>query len=533
MYKKFFIYNLIVIVVAMAVFFVIAFLTFNTYNVRENKDVINKYLDVSLVKYNETNSFEETYDLIYRMEEDIRLTVIDEEGTVLYDSSSFLLTDSHIDRPEITNLGEVSIRKSSNLDKEFMYVAGKALDSNYIRISMPLKTIHGRTATVYIMIGVELFLIFGISLLISFMFYKRISKPFNTALNDLSELAGYPRDYSSDDPSLISAQVKDIKGKLDTQFDVLKTEKEKLQEIIDFMPTAVLVVSKDNEVILTNKRYEELLKIHPQVELVLLSSKREEKETLGSNLYKLDEIKIESDWLKDGSIITLTDIKEKETMKLVKKDFFANASHELKSPLTIVKGFVEMVTEGIITDEEEVKKILKNAVNEIDNMDELITAMLEISYLESNKRQDLKDEICIKDTIKIVLEKLLPKAKKKNIQIKVDLDHSKTVIDPKHLEFLTKNILDNAIKYSHENGIVEIKLIDKMLVFKDNGMGIKEDEKIRIFERFYRSSVPEINKIPGSGLGLAIVKHIVNAYDIKIDLDSRENEGTTFTFWFK
>ena len=217
------------------------------------------------------------------------------------------------------------------------------------------------------------------------------------------------------------------------------------------------------------------------------------------------------------------------TLKDINIEFFQNASHELKSPLTVIKGNLELITEGIIKDD--IDETLQKAITEIDRLNALVNQMLDVSILETKALNQPKT-YPIKDYIEKIIEDYKPKMLEKKLDLHLKLDDSTAYIEDNHLVMLLTNLIDNAIKYNKKHGKLIIDLTHQKLIIQDTGLGIDKQSINRIYERFFRAGDEAVKRISGSGLGLAIVKHIAATYQIKITLQSEPDKGTTFTLIF-
>ncbi|MFA5720285.1 MAG: ATP-binding protein [Acholeplasmataceae bacterium] len=333
-------------------------------------------------------------------------------------------------------------------------------------------------------------------------------------------------------------QVHEIKETLNKNLSKLDDEKQKLKTILDVMKTGVLVLDNDtivhaNQMVINYFELDNKTNLHFFVQTFIKDKLQKTNhsfiQTIHQKDYLFDVVPYHSKWLENGYIISVVDITEELRLEKTKKEFFQNASHELKSPLTIIKGNLELITEGIIVDN--INETLIKTIKEIDTLNTLINQMLDVSLLENNASKQSK-HLSIKTTIVSILDKYKPKIYEKKLTLNQNLDDSKAYMEKRHLEMLLNNLIDNAIKYNKESGLLDVTLHNQTLTIKDSGIGIKKDEMNRIYERFFRSSSIDVKKTSGSGLGLAIVKHIALTYDIDITLSS-DASGTTFKLYFK
>lgn len=315
-------------------------------------------------------------------------------------------------------------------------------------------------------------------------------------------------------------------------------------QMLEKIHNAAAVLEKDNLVMFFNKAFKNLFKIEKfekikfeklniPIKLIEFLAKYNKSKTNNFRLihdeknYVIVFHELKLDYLNSYTVITINDVTLETTISNLKKDFISYASHELKSPLTLIKGNAELLKHGMVKDEE-YKKVVSNISKQTDLMSNIIEDMLMLSRLENFKEsQDV--EMNLKEKINEILELMRPLIIKKNISIITNCENIKYNADPMDIMKLLKNIIENAVIYSKNNSKIEINLLrtNKMIIFivKDNGIGIPLEHQERIFERFYR--INSNNKKEGTGLGLAIVKHVVQKYKGKYIIKSKPNYGTT------
>jgi two-component system phosphate regulon sensor histidine kinase PhoR len=224
--------------------------------------------------------------------------------------------------------------------------------------------------------------------------------------------------------------------------------------------------------------------------------------------------------------------------EVFRKEFLQNLSHELKTPIFSIQGYVETLLNGAMNNQEVNLRFLQNAARNIDRLTNLVSDLDEISRLESGALQLNYQDFVIQDVLKEVFESLELKAKEKGITcfIKKECEAPLMVhADKDKIRQVLSNLVDNAIKYGKENGIVEggfyrVEGKTVLIEINDDGSGIAEEHRLRIFERFYRTDQARSRKVGGSGLGLAICKHIIEAHQQNIQVRSKLDVGTTFGF---
>jgi two-component system phosphate regulon sensor histidine kinase PhoR len=227
--------------------------------------------------------------------------------------------------------------------------------------------------------------------------------------------------------------------------------------------------------------------------------------------------------------IVMNNLKEAEK---IRREFTANVSHELKTPLTSINGYAEMIANGMV-EGEEVKKFAGIIQKEGTRLLTLIESILNLSKLEDESVEKIYEEIDLYETIKEVVHKLKPQAASHKVNLEVGGEVTHVKANKRMIEDLVYNLIDNAIKYNVENGNVLVSVKNEenhgLISVKDTGIGIPQEEQDRIFERFYRIDKSRSKKIEGSGLGLSIVKHIVEYHNGSITLESEVGKGTTIT----
>ena len=315
-------------------------------------------------------------------------------------------------------------------------------------------------------------------------------------------------------------------------------------QMLEKIHNAVAVLEKDNLVMFFNKAFKNLFKIEKfekikfeklNIPIKLIEFLAKYNKSKMNNFRLIQDEKnyvivfheLKLDFLNSYTVITINDVTLETTISDLKKDFISYASHELKSPLTLIKGNAELLKHGMVKDEE-YKKVVSNISKQTDLMSNIIEDMLMLSRLENFKEsQDV--EMNLKEKINEILELMRPLIIKKNISIITNCENIKYNADPMDIMKLLKNIIENAVIYSKNNSKIEINLLrtNKMIIFivKDNGIGIPLEHQERIFERFFR--INSNNKKEGTGLGLAIVKHVVQKYKGKYIIKSKPNYGTT------
>jgi two-component system phosphate regulon sensor histidine kinase PhoR len=236
-----------------------------------------------------------------------------------------------------------------------------------------------------------------------------------------------------------------------------------------------------------------------------------------------------------GCLLVIHDITEIRRLETMRRDFVANVSHELKTPLTSIKGFVETLLEGALDDKENNRNFLKIIQDHAERLNNLLEDLLSLSHLESKEIVLNKKNFTLRQQLEDVISGFKSQLKKKNIEIKNELSANIAVTaDKDRIEHVFTNLLDNAIKFNKERGSIRIYSQEMSggikVIVEDSGVGIPEKDIPRIFERFYRVDKARSRELGGTGLGLSIVKHIVELHGGSVGVESTEGFGSKF--WF-
>ncbi len=249
--------------------------------------------------------------------------------------------------------------------------------------------------------------------------------------------------------------------------------------------------------------------------------------------YKYDEMNVIADTTMKMSQSVKESMNRIEFERMVRQEFFSNASHELKTPLTSVRGYLELLENNMVSDENKKKEFLSRIKKETINMTSLINDILMISRLETKEAEVTLSDVRLAPLVKEVCTSLEPLAKEYQVSISTNCRPLMMFANIQQLRELFNNLIINAIKYNKPEGKVEVTVTSEqneiIIIVEDTGVGIPEDAKVRIFERFYRVDKGRSKKVGGTGLGLSIVKHIVNYYNGSIELQSKIGEGSKFT----
>lgn len=255
------------------------------------------------------------------------------------------------------------------------------------------------------------------------------------------------------------------------------------------------------------------------------------KEKIEFQNYSYSELQEITDTLQTMNNQIAKNLENLEREKQIRQEFFTNASHELKTPLTSIRGYSELLRQHAITDPDQIDHCLDCVLKESDHMTKLINDILTISKLEAKDYVVQKSHIKLKDLLENVLNSLSVQAKAMNLDIDASCENVTVYANLDHIQGILYNLISNAIKYNKPNGkiiiIIKERLDNILIKVMDTGIGISKEDQEKVFQRFYRVDKQRSKIVAGTGIGLAIVKHIVQFYNGSISLKSKENEGTS------
>ena len=487
----------------------------------------------------------------------VRFTLIDNDGIVLYDNEE-KSSENHKDRIEIKEALEngegYSKRYSNTIKVNFLYYATR-LDNNFvIRSSVPIYTITILQKENIKYCLVILALVITFSIFLSLRLVKKIVDPVKELESVTLKMTH--GDYkiradikTNDELGTLGNSFNNMADQLQIKIHEVIEKQTKIESILRSMESGVIAVDNRNNVISINPCAESLLGIRVNIvgeclldyvndydiNKFLLEEKESDKEI--KILHPIErDFKIKKSEMVDGvdnigKVITFQDITDINRVELMRSQFVANVSHELKTPLTSIKGFAE--TLKFVKDDETREKFLDIIDKEAERLSRLINDILVLSNIESNLIVDMEEfepGLVIEEVLNIMRKIAI----NKNIKLEFENNNNnnKRILGDRDKFYqLGLNLIENAIKYSKDtSGQVEVLSYNQdgyyCLRVKDNGIGIPKEDISRIFERFYR--VDKSRKKGGTGLGLAIVKHIVKIFNGEINVKSELGEGTTF-----
>lgn len=482
-----------------------------------------------------------------------RITWIDENGKVLYDSESDTSQmENHLEREEVKKAftqgyGE-SRRYSATLMERLLYCAQLLEDGTVIRLSVTQYTI----LTLILGMAQPIGIIFFVAIILSVLLAVRLSKKIVKPLNELN-LDEPLNNQEYDELSPLLRRIDNQQLQLKLQAEQLQRKQKELDAIVGNMKEGMILLNHNGKIISINPsaqyllnadRYcigKDILTISRNLELqeVLikaLEGKAEERiVTLQGGSYQVDASPVISETEVSGVAVLLLDVTEKEKAEQMRREFTANVSHELKTPLHAISGYAELLQNGLVESKDTIPFAGK-IYTEAQRMVQLVEDIISLSHLDEGGGDMKREEVDLYALAETVVRSLESKAA--GAEISLELSGESAIMNgiPQLLHSIIYNLCDNAIKYNRKGGSVTIEVkcdeASVLLSVKDTGIGIDFEHQERIFERFYRVDKSHSKEVGGTGLGLSIVKHAAKIHNAKIELHSEKDEGTIIIIKF-
>lgn len=478
-----------------------------------------------------------------------RVTVLSPEGNVLFDNYVDAETmENHLQREEVQqalhNKEGYAVRMSDTLGKEVIYYAVLMPDGDVLRFARVNDTVLMRFASVsHYVLGILLILIAG-AFFAARSITARVIKPLEKI--DLNRpLTGPPLTYPELQPLL--ERIVTQQRKLEKEMRRYKNKKQELKAVTNNMDEGLLFLDNSGEIVSINKsavrffasEKQELigknlltLSLGKEIEKLFAKIDTAGKGSLllsrGSSYYQLNGSKIGD----KGMVLLIMDVTEKTASEKLRREFSANVSHELKTPLQSVLGYSEIMLNGLVKEDDR-PRFLRKIYDEAKNLLQLIDDIIKLSRLEE-QQQDMLEKFNLRKVLEQAVQRMADKASKNKITVNLECGAVEYLMQgiPSMLEEVFANLLDNAIKYNRPGGSVTMKVIEKenkwVISVADTGIGIAPEEKDRIFERFYRIDKSRHKAVEGTGLGLSIVKHGIIFHKGTIKVLSAQGKGTEF-----
>lgn len=482
-----------------------------------------------------------------------RITWIDSNGNVIYDSAGENLSN-HSDRPEIIDAVKNGSGESSRLSETFSeqtyYYAVKLTNGTILRMSDTTSSIYHDifSALPYTVIVIAIIIILAI--IVSNNETEKIIKP----INEL-DLDNPSNNLKYDELAPLLHRIEKQNSDIEKYISELKAKQVEFETVTENMSEGLIIINQKSTILSCNKSAVAILgggeynyisksvfdlnhskNFVDAVENAVVGKHDETALTINNRSYMVITNPVKHFDKISGAVIIIIDVTEKESREELRREFSANVSHELKTPLTAISGFAEIMKDGWAKPEDYQMFALK-IYNETQRLINLIEDIIKLSRLDENKIEITKESVDMLVLAEDAAARLSSKAKDKNISVTVNGDHGNITGVRQILDEMIYNLCDNAIKYNKKNGKVEVIVKDYIsnvsVTVKDNGIGIPAEDLDRVFERFYCVNKSHSKESGGTGLGLSIVKHGAIFHKAKINIDSTLGIGTSIEIVFK
>ena len=502
-----------------------------------------------------------------------RVTFIKNDGQVIGDSEldfdEISIIDNHGNRSEVIdalkNGTGWSSRYSSTLNKELLYFAIKddqEVYPNIIRISVPITYIDNITDTLRLSVFLLFLVVFIVSIIASGVsanyLYSNIQELANIASNiskgkTISDDIDALPTQRDDEFGTVARSISQLSEDLKNQIKIIAKQRDQFGLVLDDLGEGIIVTNKKGKVVFTNEQASVILntenlfdknikefdipalnylfkrvksKKRADIEFEIEINRRTTKWVLGS----MNQSKTTGQF-----ILVLHDITQLRQLNSMRRDFISNLSHELRTPVSVIRANSETLLDGALEDKKEAKIFSKAILHNAERLTSMVSDLIDLSRIDYGDLKLNIVEVNLDNFIKSFIDSMKSVMKKKDIYIEYQPRHKKNIMaDVQALERAMNNLIDNAFKYSPSGSVIEISTITDNNHIKinvaDEGTGISEIDQEYIFDRFYRTASARASKNKGSGLGLAIVKNLINSLNGEVGVSNRPEGGSIF--WF-
>jgi two-component system phosphate regulon sensor histidine kinase PhoR len=503
-----------------------------------------------------------------------RFTVILTSGKVAGDSEEDpALMDTHLDRPEfiqaLNSPFGMSIRYSRTLDKNMMYVGVPITVNNRIlavvRASIPVTAIDALLRNIRNDIALGGLIIAVFAAILSLVISRRIARPIEQIKRTAESIAhgnfqARSQVDQSDEIGSLSDAINQMAAQLRDRIDTVMRQRNEIEAMLSSMSEGIIAVDEEERILSMNqaaaamfscdineaqgRSIQEVVRntvLHDFVKKALTSQGPVEKDIVlysdveriinahGTVLQGGDEHRV-------GALIVLNDVTRLWRLENIRRDFVANVSHEIRTPITAIKGFVETLRDGSVKDPKESRRFLGIVEKHVDRLEAIIEDLLSLSRIERGVEGEhiMLQEGLIRDILLTAIQVCEVKAAPKKISLELSCnDELRANINSALLEQAVVNLIDNAVKFSDDGSTILVKAAQIngqiSISVRDQGCGIEKEHLSRLFERFYRADKARSRQMGGTGLGLAIVKHIAQAHGGRVSVESTPRKGSTFS----
>ena len=503
----------------------------------------------------------------------MRITLIAANGDVLADSEEDPQhMEKHDTRPEVIASREADFgtatRYSTTVHQSMMYVALRTDDESqgvaYVRVALPLSRIEGQLRRLRQLVWTAAGVTALAAMILAFWLARRMTRPLQELTQGAQRIAA--GDYghkvytgTPDEIGVLARSFNQMSDRLAAQFAQVEEDRRQLRAILSGMIEGVVALDADQRILFANDRAAQLLEFHFQpaigrrfYEVVRLRALHDIvrraltepeafREELSWNGRSAKNLMLHGTGLAGsptpGAVLVVHDISDLRRLEGLRQEFVANVSHELKTPLSVIKACVETLLAGAVDDPAHRRPFIDQIGNQAERLHALILDLLSLARIEGETEIFSFEEVMLDEAVEACLARYRALAEGKHQRLESNPPAEKTSawVDEEALGQILDNLVDNAIKYTPSGGWVRVSWHtdnDRIcLQVRDTGIGIPEPDRQRIFERFYRVDKARSRELGGTGLGLAIVKHLTQAMKGSVRADSQVGQGTTFSLY--
>lgn len=481
-----------------------------------------------------------------------RLTWVDADGTVLYDSAADpAAMENHLDREEIAQALRTGEGRSEHLSstvlEKTLYYALRLDDGTVLRVACTRSTVGA------MVLGVvqPLLWVVVLALVLSGVLASRLARQITKPINSL-DLENPRLDETYEELFPLVSRLREQNRTITRQMDDLSRRQREFTALAENMSEGVLLLDSKGTLLSGNQSAYALLgqgerpavlrpdncrrEIWEAAEKALAGRHAETLMTADTRILEILASPVAANGQVTGAVILMVDVTEREERESLRREFSANVSHELKTPLTSISGFAELMKEGLVQPDK-MKEFAGDIYKECSQLIALVDDILKLSRLDEGSQELATEAVDLYALSGDILENLRPMAAKRNITLRLEGDHQIIQGVWRILNEMVYNLCDNAIKYNKDGGRVTVRVSgtgeSAVLSVADTGIGISKGQQERVFERFYRVDKSHSRRVGGTGLGLSIVKHGAQYHNARLVLDSEPGTGTTITLTFR
>jgi len=505
----------------------------------------------------------------------LRITVIGSDGSVMADSeSSPGEMTNHLGRPEIREAAQKGTgfarRRSATLGKDYFYVARKCEADNgsafYVRVASPVEFVNSTIRHIEYIALMALVSVLVMSAVMMRFVADGFAAPVKRIMEVSEKIAGGELSARSglrgnDELGRLGAAIDRMAGEIQNDIQELEQKRAETEKILAGLRDGLIVIGNDGGILLINEAAHNVFNLekrdYTRTQFINVIHQKKINDmvakTLAESIYCESEVELNpiagnvidvrvfplrgGQREKEGAIVVVRDVTKLKRLEQIRTEFIENASHEMRTPVALIRGFVETLLGGAMDVETDRVRFLKLLDKESVRLSNLMEDILALAGAERNREDVTQYGTEIVHAIRSSIDKYLEMAAGRGLVLETDFDDAAAVVNIPEQEFISifANLVENAVKFTERGGVtISVKADERVvrLSVRDTGIGIRPDDLQKVFERFYRTDKSRSRAMGGTGLGLSIVKHLVEKWGGTVAVNSRVGEGSIFTVEF-